>query len=95
MESERGESNLPKSVTTEEATANPLVQQLVGPRIVKVRALAEYFLETIISSLNTVPYGIRWICKQIRVLTKVHFLCFRLHFKKKIKKKIQILAKIP
>jgi Ras GTPase-activating-like protein IQGAP2/3 len=33
--------------------------------------IANKFLTVIIDSLDQVPYGIRWICKQIRVLTKV------------------------
>lgn len=32
--------------------------------------VADSFLTTIINSLDQVPYGIRWICKQIRSLTK-------------------------
>jgi Ras GTPase-activating-like protein IQGAP2/3 len=33
--------------------------------------IANSFLVTIIDSLDDVPYGIRWICKQIRSLTRV------------------------
>jgi Ras GTPase-activating-like protein IQGAP2/3 len=33
--------------------------------------IANTFLSTIIDSLETVPYGIRWICKQIKSLTRV------------------------
>jgi Ras GTPase-activating-like protein IQGAP2/3 len=32
--------------------------------------IANSFLQTIINSIDEVPYGIRWICKQIRSLTK-------------------------
>lgn len=28
-------------------------------------------IDTVINSLNYVPYGIRWICKQIRDLARV------------------------
>ena len=40
------------------------------------------FLDVIIGSLDVVPYGIRWISKQIRKLTKVllFFLSFSLPF---------------
>jgi Ras GTPase-activating-like protein IQGAP2/3 len=33
--------------------------------------IANSFLVTIIDSMDSVPYGIRWICKQIRSLTRV------------------------
>lgn len=33
--------------------------------------IANSFLVTIIDSKDSVPYGIRWICKQIRSLTRV------------------------
>lgn len=33
--------------------------------------IANSFLLTIMNSLESVPYGIRWICKQIRSLTRV------------------------
>lgn len=35
--------------------------------------LATLFINQIINSLNSVPYGIRWICKQIRELSKQKF----------------------
>ncbi|PAV16044.1 Ras GTPase-activating [Pyrrhoderma noxium] len=36
----------------------------------KLQPQIQIFLLTIIDSLETVPYGIRWICKQIRSLTR-------------------------
>ena len=61
---------LPKSVTAEEAAANHAVQQVVQPRVDTLIRLANQFLDTIIAGLDEVPYGIRWICKQIRSLSK-------------------------
>jgi len=66
-------SNLPRGVTAEDAAANPRVQQIIAPRIVKVRQISELFLNVIVGSLDIVPYGIRWISKQIRKLTKAKF----------------------
>ncbi|KAI9296132.1 putative ras GTPase-activating protein sar1 [Neoconidiobolus thromboides FSU 785] len=60
----------PKGVTAEEAAKHPKVQERIEPRIEKLCEVATGFLDTIIESLETVPYGIRWICKQIRSLTK-------------------------
>lgn len=72
IESEKGilPPDLPRSVTPEVAASNEDVQQIIKPRLEKLIEVAEEFLTTIISSTSLVPYGIRWICKQIRSLTK-------------------------
>ncbi|KAJ3214314.1 glyceraldehyde-3-phosphate dehydrogenase 1 [Dinochytrium kinnereticum] len=57
-------------LTSEQAANNPDVQAIIRPRIATLMEIAESFLATIISSIDQVPYGIRWICKQIRSLTK-------------------------
>ncbi|KAI9313206.1 Rho GTPase activation protein [Dichotomocladium elegans] len=59
-----------KSTSAEEAARDPQVRAAIEPRIVKLIAIANSFLDTIIGSLDHVPYGIRWICKQIKLLTK-------------------------
>lgn len=63
--------DLPKSVPPEIAAQNPDVQNIIAPRITMLMEIANSFLLTIMDSLDMVPYGIRWICKQIRSLTKV------------------------
>ena len=67
--------NLPRGVPPEIAAANPDVQAIIAPRLTMLMEIANSFLVTIIDSLEDVPYGIRWICKQIRSLTRVslHF----------------------
>ncbi|CAG8528308.1 5371_t:CDS:10, partial [Diversispora eburnea] len=62
--------HLPRSVTPDVAAANPDVQSIIAPRITMLMEIANSFLQTIIDSIEQVPYGIRWICKQIRSLTK-------------------------
>ena len=62
---------LPKSVSQETAAANTDVQNIIAPRLTMLMEIAKSFLLTIIESLEQVPYGIRWICKQIKSLTKV------------------------
>ncbi|CAO3669648.1 unnamed protein product [Rhizopus stolonifer] len=62
--------DVPKGVTPEDAAANQEVQEIIQPRLEKLMELAENFLDLILSSVASVPYGIRWICKQIRSLTK-------------------------
>ena len=61
---------LPKGVTAEQAAENKQVQAIIAPRLNLLMELANTFLETIIQGLAATPYGIRWICKQIRSLSK-------------------------
>ncbi|CAG8503077.1 12952_t:CDS:2, partial [Cetraspora pellucida] len=63
--------NLLPSVTSEVAAANPDVQAIIAPRIKMLMEIANSFLQTIMDSIEQTPYGIRWICKQIRSLTKI------------------------
>ena len=63
--------NLPRGVPPEVAQANPDVQAIIAPRLTMLMEIANSFLMTIIESMDSVPYGIRWICKQIRSLTRV------------------------
>ncbi len=62
--------DLPKSVTAEFAAENVQVQAIITPRLKMLTEIAEGFLSTIIEALEDVPYGIRWICKQIRNLSR-------------------------
>lgn len=63
-------ANLPKGITAEQAAANENVQRIIAPRIEMLIEIANSFLDTIIEGLEETPYGIRWICKQIRSLTR-------------------------
>ena len=63
--------NLPRGVPPEEAAANTDVQAIIAPRLTMLMEIANSFLATIIDNMEIVPYGIRWICKQIRSLTRV------------------------
>ncbi|GAA6062713.1 hypothetical protein JCM10212_002264 [Sporobolomyces blumeae] len=62
--------DLPRNVTPEIAASNPDVQNIIAPRLTMLMEIANSFLLTIMDSIDSVPYGIRWICKQIRSLTK-------------------------
>ncbi|OBZ72097.1 GTPase-activating protein [Grifola frondosa] len=63
-------ANLPRGVPPEVAAANSDVQAIIAPRLTMLMEIANSFLLTIIDSMESVPYGIRWICKQIRSLTR-------------------------
>lgn len=62
--------NLAPSVTAEDAAENAQVQAIIAPRLKMLTDIAEGFLSTIIEGLEETPYGIRWICKQIRSLSR-------------------------
>mmetsp|Transcript_17716 Transcript_17716/g.53103 ORF Transcript_17716/g.53103 Transcript_17716/m.53103 type:complete len:779 (+) Transcript_17716:136-2472(+) len=66
-------STLNRKPTAEEAAANPDVQAIIGPRIKQLTEIADRFISAFIDSIADVPYGIRWICQQIRLLTKTSF----------------------
>lgn len=70
--------DLPKGVAPEVAAANLDVQNIIRPRLTMLMEITNSFLLTIMDSLESVPYGIRWICKQIKSLTKVCSICQRL-----------------
>ncbi|GAA5873665.1 hypothetical protein JCM3774_005008 [Rhodotorula dairenensis] len=72
IEDETGQlpSDLPRTVTPEIAAANPDVRNIITPRLTMLMEIANSFLLTIMNSIDSVPYGIRWICKQIRSLTR-------------------------
>ncbi|KAJ2498016.1 RasGAP protein [Coemansia sp. RSA 1972] len=69
---DRGQSvdDFPQGVSTEDATNNPLVRAAIEPRVAELTRIASRFLDTILENRSSTPYGIRWICKQIRSLTK-------------------------
>ncbi|ORX67645.1 GTPase-activating protein-like protein [Linderina pennispora] len=60
----------PPGVSTEEAGQHPKVVEALRPRIAELTQIAGRFLDTIIGNKDATPYGIRWICKQIRSLTR-------------------------
>jgi hypothetical protein len=63
--------HLPRGVGPEIAAENADVQAIIAPRLTTLMEIGNSFLVTIIESMESVPYGIRWICKQIRSLTRV------------------------
>ena len=57
--------------TAEEAAAHPEVQAIIKPRIVKLKEITDDFISALIHSLDLVPYGIRWICRQVWVIFEI------------------------
>lgn len=46
---------------------------MVEERSEVFKGLVNMFLDALIINLDAVPYGIRWLCKTIKELTKLHF----------------------
>eukprot|EP01133_Synstelium_polycarpum_P004372 gene4372-5114_t len=49
------------------------VQDILAPRVEKCITICDKFFTGIIESLNRLPYGIRWICKQIHSISQKNF----------------------
>jgi len=62
--------NRPKKISPEEAAALPEIKAIINPRLKELYELANHFISSIIASMDQIPYGIRWICKQIRDLSR-------------------------
>ncbi|PVU94809.1 hypothetical protein BB559_002918 [Furculomyces boomerangus] len=58
------------NILTEQASADIQVIETVKPRVVELIKISNRFIDSIISNIDMVPYGIRWICKQIKSLTR-------------------------
>ncbi|KAI9725378.1 MAG: glyceraldehyde-3-phosphate dehydrogenase 1 [Chrysothrix sp. TS-e1954] len=72
LEEDNGQppADMPKGVTAEQAAEHPRVRDAIAPRVQMLTEHANAFLDTIIRGLEEIPYGIRWICKQIRSLSR-------------------------
>ena len=68
-----GECALPSVTTADLAAQNPDVQAIIAPRVKTLMEIGASFLSVIMSSVDQIPYGIRWVCKQIRSMTKRKF----------------------
>ncbi|WFD34733.1 RasGAP protein [Malassezia cuniculi] len=51
----------------------PAVQRVLQPRVGQLQCVTENVLEALLASADQVPYGVRWICKQIRSLARRKF----------------------
>eukprot|EP01132_Coremiostelium_polycephalum_P009313 gene9313-11415_t len=67
-------STLDRNVTDDKALEIPEVNKTIKARVDQLIQICDQFLEGIISSLNRLPYGIRWICKQIHQIAQKNFV---------------------
>lgn len=74
MEIRTGEkSTLERNIPEEKAMNNPEVKSIMNQRLNALQEICQMFLDGIINSMNNLPYGIRWICKQIKGLSVERF----------------------
>ncbi|KAK9459159.1 Rho GTPase activation protein [Lipomyces oligophaga] len=56
--------------TGEEAAEHKEVQALIESRVTTLLHVAKTFISSIIAAVDQVPFGIRWLCKQIQLLAR-------------------------
>ena len=62
-------SDLPKNNVSEEDTLkHKFVEETLNKNLEELKSLCKMFLEAIISTLDNLPYGFRWICKVLKDL---------------------------
>lgn len=61
-------SDWDRQVQAEEAAEKQEVKDIIAPRVKILTEISAKFIDCLISSVDDIPYGIRWICKQIRDL---------------------------
>eukprot|EP01104_Vermistella_antarctica_P021059 TRINITY_DN92_c0_g1_i1.p1 TRINITY_DN92_c0_g1~~TRINITY_DN92_c0_g1_i1.p1 ORF type:complete len:902 (-),score=333.68 TRINITY_DN92_c0_g1_i1:111-2654(-) len=66
-EVETGEkSTLPRNVTNQEAMENEDVKTILAKRLTDLTKFCTLFLDAILGSLDDLPYGLRFLCKQLK-----------------------------
>lgn len=67
-------SQLAAQVTNEKALENEQVRQAVESRKKRLVEVCNNFLTTLSENINEIPYGLRWVCKQISIELKKRYL---------------------
>jgi len=66
-------SNLDRNLPEEQILENPEVKEILRQRTAQLAGICQQFADAFFASLNKFPYGIRWICKQIRLIAQEKF----------------------
>jgi len=66
-------SSLERNIPEDKAMSNPEVKSIMSLRLNALQEICQMFLDGVINSMNSLPYGIRWICKQIKSLSMERF----------------------
>lgn len=62
-----------RSVSDETAAAHPVVKKIIEQHCSELIKLCDYILSRIIEGVDSVPMGMRWICKQLGTLCRERF----------------------
>eukprot|EP01117_Protostelium_nocturnum_P002977 TRINITY_DN13906_c0_g1_i1.p1 TRINITY_DN13906_c0_g1~~TRINITY_DN13906_c0_g1_i1.p1 ORF type:complete len:845 (-),score=237.82 TRINITY_DN13906_c0_g1_i1:97-2631(-) len=74
MEISTGEkSQMDRNLTEDQIAELPKVKEIIKARVEQLEAICQQFVDAIIQNLSKLPYGIRWICKQIRLISQEYF----------------------
>ncbi len=66
-------SDLPRNVTEEQAMKHEEVRAAVSKHLAELEEICNLFLDGIISSRDKLPYGLRWICKALKLACEAQF----------------------
>lgn len=66
-------STLDRNLSEDQIMELKDVQEIVRSRMEQLEQICQLFFDKIISNLNKLPYGIRWICKQIKKIAQERF----------------------
>lgn len=62
-----------RNVSDETASAHPIVKKIIEQHCTELIKISDYILTRIIEGVDSVPMGMRWICKQLGALCKERF----------------------
>eukprot|EP01084_Bolivina_argentea_P224508 379615_1 len=62
-----------RNPTSNEAANNKYVKRLIAPRIKQLEYISQHCIQRIIETVNSIPFGIKWICRQIVEMTQQKF----------------------
>ncbi len=66
-------SNMQRNLTEDQIMEIKEVKEIINSRLEQLQQICDSFFDGIIKNLNKLPYGIRWICKQIRKIAQESF----------------------
>ena len=66
-------SALPRDLTEDQIMERSDVRELIDSRVQAMTDICDLFFDGIIKSVSKLPYGIRWICKQLKTLSEANF----------------------
>jgi len=66
-------STLDRNIPEDQILENKDVKEILNQRISQLEGICQQFVDAILSSLAKFPYGLRWICKQIKLIAQEQF----------------------